>query len=272
LSLSFFVAALAWLCTKGLLGLLPFSTAYQQFLVSASPIRFWLLLLLCAFLAVISMLWYDFADRERAARRKNETAQLAKEAELMQLRQQLQPHFLFNSLNSVNALIGSRPQEARQMIQQLSSFLRNTVRRKEDQWISFAEELEHLQLYLSIEEVRFGNRLKIEFDIEDAALDWPVPALLLQPLVENAIKFGLYGTLGETTIVVRAKVLDGLLTLTVENPFDADSAPAEKGTGFGLNGVKRRVELLFGRIDLVKVAITNNYFIVVLNIPQKKLA
>ena len=121
---------------------------------------------------------------------------MAKESELFKLRQQLQPHFLFNSLNSINALIGNRPDEARKMVQQLSDFLRGTIKKEETQWVTLQEEMQYLQLYLDIEKVRFGNRLSTAIEIGEDVSEMTLPALILQPIVENAIKFGLYDTTG----------------------------------------------------------------------------
>ena len=108
---------------------------------------------------MVSVIWYNWQEQSEQEVRKQDAEKLTKEAELFKLRQQLQPHFLFNSLNSINALIGSRPQEARKMVQQLSDFLRGTIRKEEHQWVTLKEELQYLQLYLDIEKVRFGHRL-----------------------------------------------------------------------------------------------------------------
>src|SRR5690606_12610382 len=98
------------------------------------------------------------------------------------------------SLNSISALVHSRPEEARKMIQQLSDFLRGTLKKEENQWTSLADELDHVQLYLEIEKVRFGYRLHTEIVADDASGNCRIPHMLLQPVVENAIKFGLYDT------------------------------------------------------------------------------
>jgi two-component system, LytTR family, sensor kinase len=153
------------------------------------------------------------------------------------------------------------------MVQQLSDFLRGTMRKEENQFISFSEELEHLKLYLEIEKVRFGYRLKTQMDISEESLSWKIPSLLLQPLMENAIKFGLYGTTGEVVIALRARAADKYLVMTVTNPFDADMQMPE-GTGFGLNSVKRRLYLLFARNDLVEINKEQNSFVVVIRIPD----
>jgi len=269
LTISIFVSAIAWVALKYTLLVLPTADViYKTVLLRSFTIRYCTMFLITAFMAVISVLWYAFAEKEKETKRENETAKLAKEAELFKLRQQLQPHFLFNSLNSINALIGSKPAEARTMVQQLSSFLRSTLKKDENQWVALQEELEQLELYLSIEKVRFGNRLQTAIQTEDESLQLKLPALLLQPLVENAIKFGLYGTIGETMIELHSSVINGQLVIAIINPFDSDSAPDEKGTGFGLQSVKRRLYLLFGRNDLVETEIQGNQFIVSVTIPQ----
>lgn len=180
----------------------------------------------------------------------------------------MQPHFLFNSLNSINALIGSRPQEARKMVQQLSDFLRGTIKKDETQWVNLKEELEYLQLYLDIEKVRFGNRLATAIDIEEITHNLKLPALLLQPIVENAIKFGLYDTIGETVIEISAAKEENHLLIKVKNPFDPETSSPKQGTGFGLNSVQRRLYLLFARNDLVTTEAKDNIFITIVRIPQ----
>jgi two-component system LytT family sensor kinase len=241
-------------------------TGYKFFLKESMPVRGSIALLILGCIALISVIWYNSEEQKQTEQRKADAEKLAKEAELFKLRQQLQPHFLFNSLNSINALIGIKPDEARKMIQQLSDFLRGTMRREENQLIRFSEELEYLKLYLEIEKVRFGYRLKTEMDISEESLTWKIPSLLLQPLMENAIKFGLYGTTGEVVISLRARKADNHLVIAVMNPFDSDMQMPE-GTGFGLNSVKRRLYLLFARNDLVEINKEKNFFIVIIRIP-----
>jgi LytS/YehU family sensor histidine kinase len=165
-------------------------------------------------------------------------------------------------------LIGSRPKEAREMVQQLSDFLRTTLRKDEQQWIKLEDEMHSLQLYLTIEKVRFGHRLFTELDLEEDALKMQLPALLLQPLVENAIKFGLYDTTEESRIYLTAKSENAQLVITVENPFDPSTAAAQKGTGFGLSSVQRRLYLMFGRHDLLQTTVKENIFSTTVIIPQ----
>jgi two-component system, LytTR family, sensor kinase len=242
---------------------------YLQFVSKTLTIRFLFAFLLIGFNAVLAVIWYGISQKQVDERRKIDAEQLAKDAELYKLRQQLQPHFLFNSLNSINALIGSRPTEARKMVMQLSDFLRGTMRREEQQWISLDEELQHLQLYLDIEKVRFGNRLSTAVETGEECLSMRLPAMLLQPLVENAIKFGLYDTTGLAVINISAACHDKQLVIEVQNPYDPETADAKKGTGFGLNSVNRRLELLFARHDLLQTNYTNSIFTTTVIIPQQ---
>ncbi len=241
---------------------------YEQFLIKSLSVRFGVAFLVIGCMSMISVLWHGFEDQKSSALRKTEAEQLTKDAELFKLRQQLQPHFLFNSLNSINALIGTRPQEARTMVQQLSDFLRGTLKREEQQWILVEEELEYLRLYLDIEKVRFGNRLSTVFETATDSIKMKIPAMLLQPLVENAIKFGLYDTTGETVIRITTIVDNGILVVTVQNPFDEETAQPRQGTGFGLHSIQRRLYLLFARKDLLSTSSANHIFTTTVKIPQ----
>jgi sensor histidine kinase YesM len=246
--------------------LLAESTGYRLFFSQSLLIRCAAGFMVISCAALIAALWYTLQDRQETEKRKSEADSLAKEAELTALRQQLQPHFLFNSLNSINALVVSQPQKARIMIQQLSDFLRGTLRNDQKERASLEEELEHLQLYLEIEKVRFGHRLSSQILNETKGLQLPV--MLLQPVVENAIKFGLYDTTETVTISIHAREENGYLILQVTNPFDAQTNSPQKGAGFGLRSVQRRLYLLFARQDLLITRTENSRFITTIKIPQ----
>ncbi len=241
---------------------------YMNILDHSLSIRFSIAFLLLGCVTMISMLWFNQQEQKENEARKADAEKLAKEAELFKLRQQLQPHFLFNSLNSMNALIGSRPEEARKMVQQLSDFLRGTIKKEESQWVTLQEELQYLQLYLDIEKVRFGNRLATEIEVDEGARQMKLPALLLQPVVENAIKFGLYDTTGETVIRIHVMKDGNNLAIKVQNPFDPETSSPKQGTGFGLNSVQRRLYLLFARNDLLVTTAKENTFTTEIKIPQ----
>lgn len=241
-------------------------STYKVFFFESLILRGAIGFLILNCMALVSVLWYTLQDQQEMKQRKSEAERLARDAELNNLRQQLQPHFLFNSLNSINALIGLQPQNARTMIQQLSDFLRGTLRKEQKEWALLEEELQHLQLYLEIEKVRFGHRLNAT--VQNDAGGAQLPVMLLQPVVENAIKFGLYDTTEPVTITIEAKRNGNELVLQVQNPFDAETSVPQKGTGFGLRSVRRRLYLLFARHDLLQTETKNNIFITTIKIPQ----
>lgn len=240
---------------------------YLQFLEGSLTVRGGFTLLMIMLVAVLTWFWVYFNDKQESEKRKQDNEKLAREAELSSLRLQLQPHFLFNSLNSINALVVADPERARTMIHQLSDFLRGTIR-KDTSLVNLDEELDHLQLYLEIEKVRFGHRLKTKIEKSEASLGTQIPALLLQPVVENAIKFGLYDTIGETIISIEAKMLENDLLIEVTNPYDPETAQAKKGTGFGLTAVQRRLYLLYAQNNLVQTKQEEGIFTTSLRIPQ----
>jgi len=241
---------------------------YADFLSHSTAVRFGIGFLMTACVSLLSLLWFSAHEQKQTDERQSDLERLAREAELYKLRQQLQPHFLFNSLNSINALIGSRPAEARHMLHQLSAFLRGTLKKEEHQWVSLQEELEYISLYLEIEKVRFGHRLVTEVIFDEITGSMQLPALLLQPIVENAIKFGLYDTTDTATIRLQARKVEKNLIIEVSNPFHPDTAKGLKGTGFGLNAVQRRLYLLFDRKDLLNTSTRENIFITTLTIPE----
>ncbi len=241
---------------------------YTEVIHASWGIRFGAGFLLISSMSMFSLLWYSQQEQKEMDRRTIETEKLTKEAELFKLRQQLQPHFLFNSLNSISALTGTNPEKARHMIHQLSDFLRGTLKKDEQQWNTLEEELQYLQLYLDIEKVRFGYRLQTEIIYKDEVVHFKLPALLLQPVVENAIKFGLYDTTGEVLIKLDATIEQNNLKIVVQNPFDPETSQPMKGTGFGLSSIQRRLFLLFARHDLLKTKKDNEHFITTILIPQ----
>ena len=239
---------------------------YLELLESSFLYRWVFLGVVIQLLAVLAVVISKLAGQEELSRREGQLIQLSKDAELAQLRQQLQPHFLFNSLNSIHALVLASPQRAREMVLLLSDFLRGTLRSEGQSRISLSDELKYLGMYFDIERVRFGHRLLVEMEVAPEVESLKIPPLLVQPLVENAIKYGLYGTLGEVKIRVSCKKEENYLLITVQNPFDPqDSGPG--GIGFGLSSIERRLFLIFGRTDLLHKSAENNLFQVQLKLP-----
>ncbi len=232
------------------------------------PFRFVINFLIITCVMTVNVFWNIQEELNINKKRKDESERMVRDAELYNLRQQLQPHFLFNSLNSIIALIGSQPKEARNMTFQLSDFLRGTMRKDEKQFTTVQEEINHLSLYLDIEKVRFGHRLSTSFTYDEEVLSASIPVMILQPLVENAIKFGLYNVTDEVLITINIFKENNILTIQISNPFESDQPEQKKGTGFGLSSIQRRMYLLFGRTDLLHTERVENTFISTLRIPQ----
>lgn len=249
---------------------------YESFWTSSFWIRGLLAALIIFDYYTISFLLNKFRNEQKSIEKEQQLIRLNKDSELFKLRQQLQPHFLFNSLNSINALIGIEPVKAREMIQQLSDYLRNNLKKEEVSLLRFDEELTDLKLYLAIEKIRFGDRLFVEEKVELDCAPLLIPPFLLQPLIENAIKHGLYGTTGAVRIELNARLLklknSAELEFSVSNPYDPQFTDT-KGTGFGLSSIKRRLYLLFSRNDLLRIeqipetSYFNAQFIVTIKIP-----
>ncbi|MEO8582366.1 MAG: histidine kinase [Flavitalea sp.] len=245
---------------------------YLVFVSKSMPIRLDITFLVLGCTAIISMLWYNLEEQTQLKSRKSDAEKLSRDAELYKLRQQLQPHFLFNSLNSISALAGKQPEQARKMIQQLSEFLRGALKKEDHQQVTLTDELQHLQLYLDMEQMRFGHRLTTVVHSQKESLLLFLPPMLLQPIVENAIKFGLYDTTEAITIKIDSVVTPDFLQVTVQNPFDSETASPLHGTGFGLSSVKRRLYLLFARNDLLSTKIEGNLFTTTVKIPRNDIS
>jgi len=239
---------------------------YKLWLSHTLPIRFLVIWIFNSWIATNGALRKNISSLDTRFQQQSDASVLLKEAELFKLRQQLQPHFLYNSLNSISALIMIAPDKAQEMIGKLSDFLRSSVKRESEDTLPVSEELAYIQSYLAIESVRFGDRLQVSIEKEytdDAVL----PPFLLQPILENAIKFGLYGKTGAVSITIHILLNGPMLVITITNPYDAYNQPP-KGTGFGLEGVQRRLYLLYARADLLETKSDEQYFTTILKIPQ----
>lgn len=262
------LAAMVVFSSQYIINLLLDDIAHAAMLKVTTSIRYIVIVLLIGWVATLNILYNIQIDIQETEERKRDAERLAKEAELFSLRQQLQPHFLFNSLNSIIALIGKKPDEAKNMTFQLSNFLRGTVRKDDNKMIPLKEELDHVLLYLDIEKVRFGHRLKIDFQHDLDLSEFVLPPMILQPIIENAIKFGLFDTKNEVFIKISIIHQQDLLIISISNPYSPDRKPMSSGTGFGIRGIQRRLFLLFGRTDLCEIKGENKIFTTTLKIPQ----
>ena len=180
-----------------------------------------------------------------AERQRLQADVLAREAELRALRAQIDPHFLYNSLNSISALTTADPAGARRMCLLLGDFLRNTIDLSGRQRIRLADELALADRFLDIEKVRFGDRLQVLRHVDPSALECLVPPLILQPLVENAVTHGIASVLEGGAIRMDVSRASEHLTIAIENPCDADESQPGRA-GLGLSNVRRRLEMMFG--------------------------
>ncbi|HEV2701885.1 MAG TPA: histidine kinase [Steroidobacteraceae bacterium] len=218
-------------------------------------------------IAILGLYSAAASERSRDAERRSlQLRTLAREAEMSFLRRQLDPHFLFNSLNSVAALIGSDAVAARRMCLLMADFFRKSLKFGAQQTIALADELTLIDTFLAIEEVRFGNRLRRGLDVSEEALTMLVPALLLQPLVENAVHHGIAHLLSGGEIKVSAKVRGSLLDIVVQNSCDPDR-PISRSTGLGLANVRGRVESMYGTRARMDVENEPETFKVLLALP-----
>ena len=192
-------------------------------------------------------------DREQEnierARREAQLVKQLVEAELRTLRAQINPHFLFNSLNSIAALIAAEPQAAEQMIVRLAKIFRHVLTYHDRPFSSVKEEISFLETYLEIEKVRFGERLQVNIDVQESVAQLSLPTLILQPLVENSIKHGLGPKIGVNQLTIRACKQTDYLELTVEDNGVGASGPkkfsARNWTGFGLRNVEERLQTVY---------------------------
>jgi hypothetical protein len=207
------------------------------------------------------------AEESRAAEnRAAEARTLAREAELRALKMQINPHFLFNSLHSIAALATQDGPRARDMCVRLSEFLRSGLGLGDRDHIPLREEVALARSYLDVERVRFGDRLRIEESVDADCGECSVPPLVLQPLVENAVKHGIAGLVEGGAIRLQARRQQGGVCITIENPFDPEMPPPRK-SGLGLAHVRRRLEVRYGSLAVFEPSALDGLYRVVLLLP-----
>ena len=208
------------------------------------PTLFFSGLLIFLLAIAFNYLLITFEVSQRAEQKALELQVLAREAELRALRAQIDPHFLFNSLNSINALITADPAGARRMCVLLADFLRGCLKFGSEDRISLGEEIQLAEHYLNIEKVRLGSRLTVERAIDERCESCRVPPLILQPLIANAITHGVAPLIDGGTVRIAARQHGGSIKIVIENPFEAESA-GRNGTGLGIRNVRMRLANLF---------------------------
>ena len=215
--------------------------------------RSWLIeAAICACAPVVVGIPLKIWNAVRIERKLEEQSRLLLEARLDALQRQINPHFLFNTLNSIASLVRSRPELAREMIVKLGNILRALLHDREA-FVPLGEELEFTDDYLDIEVVRFGEKLRVVKEIAEETLDVVVPSMLLQPLIENSIKHGIEPRISGGTITMRSRLHETTMMIEVEDDGVGisggripDGGVVRKGTGIGMRNVRERLEVLYG--------------------------
>jgi len=225
--------------------------------------EWWVQLLICANAPILVGIPLKIWNAVRIERKLEEQGRLLLEARLDALQRQINPHFLFNTLNSITSLVRSQPELAREMIVKLANILRVLLKDR-DAFVPFHEELAFTDDYLDIEVVRFGEKLKVVKEIAPETLDVVVPGMLLQPLIENSIKHGLEPRISGGTVTIRSRITgDGMLMLEVEDDgvgmsherhqISNVSGEAPTGFGIGMRNVRERMQVQYGDLATVEI-------------------
>jgi len=241
---------------------------YLVFLNGSIPWRVtvgFLLYMLIALVYYFIIYYHNFKEK---LVRESELKALVKESQLSSLKSQINPHFLFNSLNSISSLTMVSPERAQDMVINLSDFLRYSLSQKNESLTVFEKELKNIDRYLKIEKIRFGKRLFVIKEISEPCLRCALPGLILQPLMENAVKYGVYESTDQSNIFIKASCNEDYLEVKIKNDCDPDFI-SKKGEGIGLRNVTSRMKIQYGRDDLVRIEKNGSSFEVRLLFPQQ---
>lgn len=234
--------------------------------VSATTERIGIGVLYYMLLFLVSYFIIIYRENKEKKLNEEKLIRIIRESELNILKAQINPHFLFNSLNSVNYLIDIDQGRASEMLAQLSDYLRYSLRKGDEGLVPFCDEMSNCERFLSIEKLRFGDKMILDESINEACCNVNVPVMILQPLFENAVKHGVYESLDPIHISTHASIKNGHMEVIISNTFDPDSLP-RKGAGVGLKNVSDRLSLTFGQKGLLRTAKEENRFTAVVTIP-----
>jgi sensor histidine kinase YesM len=249
-----------------MVNILGISGEYPAFLYSTLPWRIFIgILFYSLFISFYYMIIYYVGFHERELK-EAELKSLVTEAELRSLKFQINPHFIFNSLNSISALTEIDPARAKQMIIKLADFLRFILKTNELEKNKLSDELKNIRLYLDIEKVRFEEKFEYVEEISEGCNNVEIPSMILQPLFENSIKHAVYETLDKVVLKLTCNSKDGFLKIVVQNNFD-QSDITKKGAGVGLKNIEERLKLIYHQDNLLDVKSEKGIFKVTLYIP-----
>ncbi|KAF0151518.1 MAG: LytT family sensor histidine kinase [Ignavibacteria bacterium] len=240
---------------------------YLEFLNQSLIWRFLIGILYYIALVSINYVIIYYNNFQEKVLKEVELKGLVKEAELNALKYQINPHFIFNSLNSISSLTISNPQRAQEMTIKLSSFLRSTLVKNDNQKSRLIDELNNAMLYMDIEKIRFADKFEFVEEIKPECKEVEVPNMILQPLFENAVKHGVYESLEKVIIKLSCSIEKEYFKIIVENNFDPESVP-KRGAGIGIKNIQNRMKLIYNQDNLVVVDKTNSTFKITIYIPM----
>lgn len=243
------------------------NTNYAQFLNDSLP---WRAVLGIFFYLIFIQFYYVilyYEDLQEKLKIESDLHNLVKEAELSALKSQINPHFLFNSLNSISSLTITNPETAQEMVIKLSDFLRYSLSHDKNEQASLKEEFANLVRYLDIEKVRFGKRLKFISRVPENCAEFKIPSMILQPLIENAIKHGVYNSTEEVVVELICNVEKEFVVIEIWNDYDP-KALKKVGKGIGLSNIKKRLQLTYQRQDLLETIAEKMVYRAILKLPK----
>lgn len=262
--------SLVWLALGyfAVISLINDTEIFGDFFVKTIKSRFIIGILYYFLLTAFYYIVIYYSGFQERALKETELKNLVTEAELRSLKFQINPHFIFNSLNSISALTEIDPKKAKQMIIKLAEFLRYTLANNDRQKNSLNEELKNIKLYLDIEKIRFDDKFIYIEELHEECGKTEIPSMILQPLFENAIKHAVYETLDAVTIKLTCLKQGDFLKITLCNNFEGESH--KKGAGVGLKNIKERLALIYHQDNLMGIKKENSKFIVNIFIPLQK--
>ncbi len=265
------ILSLVWVYSSGFITrtLLP-APEYLSYQESHLTNRIFFGFLFYTLLATVFYLYIFYRKNREKIEREKELKQEVREAVLRALKSQINPHFLFNSLNSIASLTLTNPDKAHEMVIALSDFMRYSLRKQHNELVALEEEINHIRLYLQIEKIRFGEKMIYSFQIEQECLSCQIPTLLLQPLFENAVKYGVYEASEQVEVSLTAKKEGDHVVLILTNNYDPDAAPT-KGEGIGLKNIQERLRLVYNSNNLLRIKDGEGKFMVTIYLPCETL-
>lgn len=245
---------------------LGFGDTYENYFYKTILWRFLVGFLLYAIVVSFYYLVSYYSELQERSLKESELKNLVTQAELRSLKFQINPHFIFNSLNSMSALTEIDPKKAKEMIIKLADFLRYILATNEREKNKLSEELKNIRLYLDIEKIRFEDKFDYSEELTEECSKAEIPNMILQPLFENVIKHAVYETFDKVHLTLKCNLDNDYLKLQLINNFDESSKP-RKGTGVGLKNINDRLNLIYKRNDLMEVKKEKGIFSVTLFIP-----